>query len=146
MTTTQENDMTDEPNTTDATAEGVKWPRKIFASEVGEDVWSGTFVTGGELGWAAVIDVQQRDAEMAELDFHEYIDVDIFESAERYHAARHDAVTAERDALRAQVEALELAIATHGADACGRLKAHDLEAGKKAFAGLRDALATKGTT
>jgi hypothetical protein len=45
-------------------------------------------------------------------EYHHYIDMDVYDSAEKYHAARYDALAADNAALRAQLAEAQAQVQT----------------------------------
>jgi hypothetical protein len=78
-----------------------QWPREIWMRER-EDYDQG--VVSAVLSELATIARYEGDTER-DADFHRYVDGDIYDSAEKYHVARIEALTAERDALAAELDA-----------------------------------------
>lgn len=79
-----------------------EWPRKIWMAER-EEYDQG--VVSAVLSKHATVERFEGDKER-DRDFHGYVDEDIHESLEKYHKSRFEALTAERDALAAEVERL----------------------------------------
>ena len=84
----------------DTSAEAVEWPREIWMAER-DDHDQG--IVSAVLSEHATVARWAGDSER-DKEYHHYIDMDVYDSAEKYHAARYDALAAERDALRAAIK------------------------------------------
>ena len=79
----------------DTSKAAVEWPREIWMAERDDhDQGIVSAVLSEHATVARWAGGSERDK-----DFHHYIDMDVYDSAEKYHAARYDALAAEREAL-----------------------------------------------
>lgn len=83
-------------------SDDTEWPREIWMADRDNHDQG---VADVVLSEHATIPRYEGDTER-DREFHRYVDGDIFESAERYHKARLETLTAERDALKAECAAL----------------------------------------
>lgn len=81
---------------TDTGAEAVAWPHEIWMAELDEH-HNGTGMV--VLSQFATVPRWEGDDER-DCAFQRYVDADIYESAERYHKERYDALLAENECLR----------------------------------------------
>ena len=94
----------------DTSAVRWRWPREIWAEERGEFMHEGVHVYHP----AATVPRWEDDRPGP---YHKYIDVDIYDSSEKHHAARYHVLAAERNALRAQLAAAQTQLQTARDDA-----------------------------
>jgi len=79
----------------DTSKAAVEWPREIWMAER-DDHDQG--IVSAVLSEHATVARWAGDSER-DKEYHHYIDMDVYDSAEKYHAARYDALAAEREAL-----------------------------------------------
>ena len=86
----------------------VEWPREIWMAERNDHDQG---VVSAVLSEHATIARWAGDSER-DKEFHHYIDMDVYDSAEKYHTARYDALTAENTDLRAQLAEAQAQVQT----------------------------------
>jgi len=82
--------------------EPTEWPREIWMAERDEHDQG---VVSAVLSEHATVSRWEGDKER-DREFHRYVDADIHESAERYHATKRRELTAEIERLRNSLETL----------------------------------------